>query len=143
MMMTGAEYLNKIATDATLGVSCKARVLGANQYFFKKESFFIDRPDVNIHCPSSVTLGEEFPLEISFTNTLNIPLTECRLILSGPGLQSVRPVKLYKSTIDAGETVNQTINFRARVLGVREVVALLHTRQIQNITGSASMKVVD
>lgn len=139
--MNGDDYLNKIATDATIAVFCKATVRETGQRYFKKETFTVDRPNVVIHTPNSVNVNEEFPVEFVFTNELSIPLTECRLIIDGPGVHSVHPVKLHKSTITAGECIKQTMMFKAHVAGVKELVAQLHTRQLQNVTGSADVQV--
>ena len=141
MTLAAGDYLNKIATDADVSVFCKARVVETNQYFFKKETFTIDRPDVVIDAPRTADMNGEFPVDISFTNKLGVDLTECRLSLLGTGIRPVRTVKLYKSVIEAGVTIKQTFNLRARVAGKKELVALLHTRQLRNITGSASIEV--
>lgn len=139
--MEGKEYLNEIATDATIAVFCQAKVLSTGQRFFQKESFAIDRPDLHVAAPSYVDKGEEFKVDVSFKNELSLPLTECRLLVGGPGIHPVKPVKLYTSTIDAEESVQQTITMKAKSVGTKEIVAQLHTRQLQNITGSISVDV--
>lgn len=139
--LKGEDYLNKIATDAMVTVFCKAKVRETGQRFFKKETFTVDRPDIDLRAPRYVDHGREFEIDISFTNELSISLTECRLVIEGPGIQAVKPIKIAKSVIGAGETLNQTITFKARSMGAKEIVAQLHTRQLQNITGSTRIKV--
>lgn len=139
--MEGKDYLNKIATDATIAVFCQAKVMSTGQRFFQKESFAIDRPDLRVTAPYSVEKGEEFKIDVSFENELSLALTECRLLVGGPGIHPVKPVKLYTSTIGAGETVHQTITLKAKSVGTKEIVAQLHTRQLQNITGSVHIDI--
>lgn len=139
--LAGKDYLNRIATDSTVAVFCTARVLQTGQCYFKKESYQVDRPDIQLVVPDSVSANEQFSVDFSYTNQLDIDLTECRLRIDGPGLQPLHPTKLFKSTISAGETINQTLTFKARSVGVKELVSLLHTRQLQNLTGSAIITV--
>lgn len=141
MALEGKDYLNKIATDAMITVFCKAKVRETGQRFFKKETFTVDHPDIELEAPGSVDRGQEFTVDVSFHNELSIPLTECRLIVEGPGVYSVKPVKIAKSVIGAGDKLNQTITFKARASGFKEIIAHLHTRQLQNITGSTSIRV--
>lgn len=58
------------------------------------------------------------------------------------GITSSKTVRLMSSTIEAGSSLHQTITLVARSSGIKEIVAQLHTRQLQNVTGSAIITVL-
>lgn len=141
MVLKGKDYLNRIASDALITAFCKAKVNETGQRYFTKETFSIERPKLLMVAPRRVTKGEEFNLQVSFSNQLSIDLTSCRLKVEGPGIEAVAGYEMADE-IAGGETVTIDVTMMASSAGSKEIIAHLHTRQLQNITGVCTVTLV-
>ncbi|RXG55143.1 Protein-glutamine gamma-glutamyltransferase K [Armadillidium vulgare] len=91
--------------------------------------------------PESIERGEECRLDFSFENPLDETLTECQLSIEGPGLLRPKEIKIGES-VGPKADFSYSFVFRPRIHGMRKVIANFNSKQLFEISGSKSIKVL-
>ncbi|XP_029637138.1 protein-glutamine gamma-glutamyltransferase K isoform X3 [Octopus sinensis] len=136
------EYVNNRDPDAHIVMYCKAIVKETNQRYITRETFWLDKPHLDLKSDTRVPIGKAFDVLVKFTNTLTIPLTGGHLNIEGPGMQRVPSIKIKKA-IAPGEEFRETVQLKARRIGRKEVIANFYCKQIVDITGVIEVDVVE
>ncbi|XP_078000941.1 protein-glutamine gamma-glutamyltransferase K-like isoform X2 [Glandiceps talaboti] len=89
--------------------------------------------------PSKLKRDEEFSVNISFTNPLPITLTECRFNLEGLRFQQSKIIQ--QGDIEAEADVKVSFNLTPKLAGRKVLVATLHTKELQGISGSLQLEI--
>jgi len=134
------DYLNRLDEDAMLGIYSMVRVQETGQCYSEQDTYNIDKPDLDLKVIGYPQKGKQFEVEIRFTNPLATKLTGVRLFLEGPGIQKELNVQI-KKTLNPNEELVAKVTLTPRIVGSREIIANLHSKQVTGITGVAEVTV--
>ncbi|XP_064610806.1 protein-glutamine gamma-glutamyltransferase K-like isoform X2 [Liolophura sinensis] len=134
MSLKCSDYINGVEADAHVSVYVHASVKETGQKFMQRQTFWIDKPQLELQAPTTAQVGKSFDLVVKFTNHLSVPVTNGHLNVDGPGIQRLASVKVKKS-IAPGEEIKETVQLKPRRLGRKEIIANFYCKQISDITG--------
>ncbi|XP_050294065.1 hemocyte protein-glutamine gamma-glutamyltransferase-like [Anthonomus grandis grandis] len=133
------DYLDKLVEQGLIKIYALATVDETKQTWSEEDDFTMTLPTVTINLPEVVGVNEACDVQFSFTNPLNMPLTQCTYTIEGPGLQMPKSHK-YR-TVMPQETVTLQHTFKAKKAGERNIVISFTSSEIRNINASKSIRI--
>lgn len=121
-------------------VECSCKVKETNHLFVDEDSFIMDKPDLDVKGPKSCGVGESVTIEVSFTNSLPITLTNCTLDIEGGKIQKPRTITLTES-VGASELFKKSFDVTPTKVGTRTVNVVFNSKDLENISGSVEIEV--
>ncbi|ESO91068.1 hypothetical protein LOTGIDRAFT_122446, partial [Lottia gigantea] len=142
MVLKCSEYINCQDGDAHVNVYATAKVRETGQRFAARDSFWLEKPTVEVKTEGNAKLGESFEAVVVLVNTLSAPLTNGIINIEGPGLSRVVDIKTKKS-IGPGEEYRETVKLSSKRVGRAEIIANFHCKQITDVCGVGSIEIVN
>ncbi|ELU05871.1 hypothetical protein CAPTEDRAFT_125845, partial [Capitella teleta] len=134
-------YFNLLDEDATIGVYVMAKVQETGQVFTDRESFWVDKPDLDVSVQSdTLKVNRETKVKVRFLNPIDVTLTSIELTLDGPGLQRDIKVPIHRSIQPLQELVEE-IPFTPKFPGKREIMVSLRSKQLSGLHGSVAVEI--
>lgn len=132
-------FLDRVESRLAMKISVYTRVLQTDQVFMYTESFQLDWPTLNIDVPHRARVGQPLTAKVTFLNPLNVPLGMSVLSLEGSGIE-------YSSHFEVGEvppncSMTEDMTFVPLRSGERVLVVTFHSKELQDVTGNAVIKV--
>ncbi|CAG9771687.1 unnamed protein product [Ceutorhynchus assimilis] len=133
------EYLDKLVDHGSIKIYALATVQETKQTWSEEDDFTMLLPVLNISMPESCVVHQPCEIDFSFTNPLNIQLTNCIYTIEGPGLQKPKTVK--HENIEPRTEVRFNHTFTPQKIGARKLVVSFTSKQIQNISASSIVRI--
>jgi len=125
-------YTDALLDCCMLHVSVWARVQQTNQCWVASEDFRLRKPHLTAKGPSEAVKGEEFEVQASFTNPLDVALTQCSVAVDGLARELVFPQK----NVPAKGTFTCTLPITAYKVGQKELIMVFSSKQLDDINAS-------
>lgn len=133
------DYLDKLVDMANIKMSCMVQVKETNQFHCDSDDFRLLKPELTLKAPAEVKVGEEYEVEVSFTNPLPRSLTKCEFEIEGAGV--IKTQKFKHNTIGPHAEGKVVAKVTARKAGQREIVASFDSKELADVCGSTLIKV--
>ncbi|CAI9716228.1 hemocyte protein-glutamine gamma-glutamyltransferase-like isoform X1 [Octopus vulgaris] len=118
-------------------VYCKVKQ--TDQMFVFNDSYQLDWPYLTIEVPPKIRVRDEVMARISFVNPLDIPLTNCELMLEGNGFERIYEIRV--SDVPPHGNFMEEIVFIGRKIGEKQLVATFYCQELCDIVGSSMLQV--
>ncbi|KAL1500916.1 hypothetical protein ABEB36_006335 [Hypothenemus hampei] len=139
MLVAPEEYLGKLVDHGLMKIYAIASVEETKQTWSEEDDFTMVLPKLAIEQPEICKVLEEYPVKFSFTNPLNITLTECQYTVEGPGIQKPHSKKL--PDVQPQEFVEFEHVFIGKKVGIRKLFVTFTSKQIPQLIASALVKI--
>ncbi|XP_070559597.1 protein-glutamine gamma-glutamyltransferase K-like [Ptychodera flava] len=138
MEVAFTDYADVLVEHGAMKLDVMGQIKETNEIFAEEDNFALASPDLNMmikakNGSSNPKLGEEFTLAIDFINPLHNRLTDVQIFLESPKLQ--KPKSFSFRNQPAKQKVRYNIPFTPRTSGARKLVATMHCRELQGVTG--------
>ncbi|KAL5022509.1 hypothetical protein ScPMuIL_001664 [Solemya velum] len=137
-----SDYINSVDCDSHINIYVMALVKETNQRHIQRETYWLEKPHLDLKSDRTAQLGKPFDVSIKLVNPLGVPLTNGVIYVEGPGMQRIAAVKVKKS-ISSGEEIRETIQVKPRRLGRKEIIANFHCKQMCDVTGVTEVEIID
>merc|ERR1719369_319605 len=127
------DYEEKLVDMAFVRITVTGFVQETSQSFVDEFDFRFNKPWLNIEVPE-MRANEETEATFSFTNPLEIPLTDCFLTMEVSGSVRPRTIRIDRE-VRPRETFTYTQAFIPRTSGNRRFVACFVSRQLVDVVG--------
>jgi len=141
MMVTYDEYAPELSDQANFNIGCLASVVDTDYEFFTQDDFRVRKPDIRISAPTDVTLGEEFPVDVSFINPLPVQLNKPKFVIEGPGFG--QPIKIALATVAPNDEAKTRVMMKALRAGEKTIAAKFYSTQLSDVDGFFSLTVTN
>jgi len=133
------DYEDKLLGMANIKITVTGFVQETHQSFVDEFDFIFKKPFMGIKV-ADVRVGEDSEVAISFSNPVDVALTDCFLTIEVSG--SVRPstIRLDRD-VRPGESFTFTHRFVARKAGQHRMVACFVSQQLKDVVGHRSILV--
>ncbi|XP_015109544.1 hemocyte protein-glutamine gamma-glutamyltransferase [Diachasma alloeum] len=136
---TVEEYLDKLVEYANMKLYAIAVVQETNQTWADEDDFQVIKPTIKVEIEGDPVVGQPSTITLSFTNPLNLYLTECVFNYAGPGLSKNKTIKFR----DVGplEDVRVEHQLVPQKAGQQKIIATFTSRQLVDVTGAVAVDV--
>ncbi|XP_055892689.1 hemocyte protein-glutamine gamma-glutamyltransferase-like isoform X1 [Biomphalaria glabrata] len=132
VVATQADYDGKLKDCCMLDVTIWAVVQETEQYFTKKDDFRLRKPHLAIKAPSEAVSGQQFTVDVSFTNPLNRDLTNCYVVVDG----LAQSFKFPQTNVAANSTFMATLPIIPTKVGKTDLIISFNSDQLEDINVS-------
>jgi len=134
------DYLDKLIDDGKLKIYAHATVEETKQNWANSDFVDLDKPDliVTLMTPGA-QVGRPLVVDVSFINPLAVTLTDCKLMIEGPGVERTKTIQLRD--VKPGDVVSEVVALRPRRGGIREVMATFSSKQLVGLNGSVEIRI--
>ena len=87
-----SEYIGKVQDQLMVNISAFVTVKETDSVFVDKETFRFKTPDIALSVKDQIDVGNSEPVTVSFTNPLDVVLSNVKWFVEGAGL--TKPIKL-------------------------------------------------
>lgn len=140
LSVPGKDYQSKLNPEASLELCAAFTVQHTKQHFVARKAFTLEKPPLQISVPDSVKSGVDEEGTVTFTNPLNITLTNASVHVEGSAVMAT--VHEFPKPIKAQEKVSCVFTVRGRRSGTRQVMATFSSDQLCGVDGACSVEVV-
>jgi hypothetical protein len=116
-------------------------VVETNQYHCQTHDIQLVKPSLKIKLPETVNVGEQFELEVNFTNPLPKTLNCCEIIVDAHNL-SQHPVTHCHESIRQHAQCKLITRLNATQTGIKQIVVTFYSTELYDVAGSAFINVV-
>jgi hypothetical protein len=136
--LTVDEYLSKRVEFGNFRVVGFARISDTNETFASEQTLELQQPSLDISFDGNLELFEEKDshINVSFTNPLNVTLTDCRLTLKDELLFELHDEAL--SDVAAYQKVRLEVPIQPQSSGNSTLIAVVNCEQLYDVHGSVS-----
>ncbi|KAF2351038.1 Transglutaminase N-terminal [Trinorchestia longiramus] len=135
------DYIDKLVDMSFVKITVTAFVQETGQSFIDEFDFRFSKPWLNIDLPE-LHVGTESEATFSFTNPLDIPLTDAFVTMEVSGSVRPRTIRIDRE-VRPHEVFSYTHTFVPRAAGERRLVATFSSRQLQDVVGQRPVVVID
>jgi len=134
------DYLPKIIDDGKLKIYAHCTVEETKQDWSNTDFVEMDKPDliVTLMTPGA-QVGRPLVVDVSFINPLATTLTDCKLMIEGPGVERTKVIQIRD--IKPGDVVSEVVALRPRRGGIREVMATFSSKELVGLNGSVEIRI--
>lgn len=134
------DYLNKMIDDGKLKIYAHATVEETKQNWASSDFVDMDKPDllVTLMTPGA-QVGRPLVVDVSFLNPLAVTLTECKLMIEGPGVERTKIIQIRD--VKPNNVLSEVIALRPRRGGIREVMATFSSKELVGVNGSVEIQI--
>jgi len=134
------DYLDKIVDDGKLKIYAHAHVQESKQNWATSDFVELDKPDLflTVMTPGA-HVGGVLVVDITFMNPLAKDLTDCKLMIEGPGVERTKIIQIRD--VKAGMVLSEVVALRPRRGGLREVMATFNSKQLVGVNGSVEVMI--
>ncbi|XP_060601328.1 annulin-like [Ruditapes philippinarum] len=133
------DYLSKLTDGCMFGVSCMLMVHETKQTFVYNDDMRLRKPHLTIEAPSNARVGEKFKVKVSVKNPLPVTLTNCKLVIEGPGNQ--KPKTVNQSNVEKGKMFEYMFELTPVKAGKKDIIVVFNSTQIEGVDGLYSVTV--
>jgi len=136
------EYLVKMIDDGKLKIYAHAHVEETKQNWANSDFVEMDKPDllVTMMTPGA-QVGRPLVVDVSFVNPLAVTLTDCKLMIEGPGVERTKIIQIRD--VKPRDVLSEVVALRPRRGGIREVMATFSSKQLVGVNGSVEIQIGD
>ncbi|KAK8383906.1 hypothetical protein O3P69_015979 [Scylla paramamosain] len=135
------EYWEKLVEHCMMKIYAICRVEETQQTWTDEDDFTVEKPRLNIQVTGEPRVRNMCEVTMSFTNPLDVPLTNCHISMDGPGLMRPRSIDITDNVAPNQEFVYST-RFMPRIHGERKLIIAFNSKELFDITGSKTLVVV-
>lgn len=135
-----SEYWKKMVEQCMIKIYTICCVKETGQTWTDEDDFQVEKPTLNIETPEEVQVKKVSEATLSFTNPLDVPLTECQLSVDGAGLMRPKAIKI-DSVVPPKGVFSHTVQFLPRIHGERKIIATFNSKELFDIVGSKTVDV--
>lgn len=134
------DYLKKMIDDGKLKIYAHAAVEETKQNWANTDFVEMDKPDlyVTLMTPGA-QVGRPLVVDVSFINPLAVSLTDCKLMIEGPGVERTKIIQIRD--VKPNDVVSEVVALRPRRGGIREVMATFSSKQLVGVNGSVEIQI--
>lgn len=137
-----SEYWKKLVEHCMMKIYAICRVEETGQTWTDEDDFSVEKPRLEIQINTSeVRVRNMCEATFSFTNPLDMPLTDCNLSIDGAGLMRPRAINI-KNDVAPKAKFTHTIKFLPRVHGQRKIIATFNSKELFDVNGSKTLTVL-
>ncbi|KAG0725052.1 Hemocyte protein-glutamine gamma-glutamyltransferase [Chionoecetes opilio] len=143
MTVQYSEYWKKLVEHCMMKIYAICRVEETGQTWTDEDDFTVEKPrlEIKIQKEKEVRVRKMCEATFSFTNPLDVPLTDCQLSVDGAGLMRPRAITV-KNDIAPQAKFTHTMRFLPRVHGQRKVIATFNAKELFDVSGSKTLTVL-
>ncbi|KAK5646601.1 hypothetical protein RI129_005065 [Pyrocoelia pectoralis] len=134
-----SDYINKLVDHSLVKIYAIANVKETKQSWCEEDDFVLTKPTIKIDVKEKGSLGEDIKATFSFTNPIDVKLTNCKYTVEGHGL--IRPKTVDFRDVNGKETVTFTETLTPTLAKQRTLVASFSSKEMQGVQGSTSITV--
>lgn len=136
------DYLPKIIDDGKLKIYAHATVEESQQSWSGSDFVEMDKPEliVTLMTPGAA-VGRPLVVDVSFINPLAVTLTDCKLMIEGPGVERTKVLQLRD--VKPNNVFSEVVALRPRRGGIREVMATFSSKQLMGVDGSVEIEIAE
>ncbi|XP_009704362.1 PREDICTED: protein-glutamine gamma-glutamyltransferase 4 [Cariama cristata] len=138
---TYMKTLALVEDEVLIHITAIAEVQGTNDKLTKETTMSFEYPPITIQMPETAQLNKEFPCAFVFTNKLNVPLDNCKLVVEGLGI--FKMTTFDEGDIKPGRIMKSEITCTPTRTGERKIVAKLTSTQIKAISTEKSITITE
>jgi len=135
-----ADYEDKLVDMSFIKISVSGFVQETGQSFIDEFDFRFNKPWIKIEIPGEMKVGEKCEANFTFTNPLDMPLTDCFFTMEVSGSVRPRTMRVEKE-VRPGEVFSHSQSMVPRTSGERRMVATFTSRQLVDIVGQKPVMV--
>ncbi|CAL4062123.1 unnamed protein product [Meganyctiphanes norvegica] len=139
--LDASDYQDRLVDQGFVKITASGYVTESKQSFVDEMDYQFEKPRMSIEC-SECQVGQECTATFTFTNPLDVTLTECFFSFEIGGCFRPKTIRLNRE-VRARETFTFTQNFVPRRPGDRRMVACFTSRQLHDICGTRKLSVRD
>ncbi|XP_033341899.2 hemocyte protein-glutamine gamma-glutamyltransferase [Megalopta genalis] len=141
LTVTEDDYLDKLVEYCIMKLYCIATVKETRQTWADEDDFQVLKPNIMIKIDGDPTVGKPSTISLSFVNPLRRVLTDCKFNYAGPGLSKNKT--LVFRNVQPEEHIYVEHQLIPQKSGSQKIIATFSSKQLVDITGSASVDVLD
>ncbi|XP_050728969.1 hemocyte protein-glutamine gamma-glutamyltransferase-like [Eriocheir sinensis] len=142
MTVQYSEYWAKLVEQCMMKIYSICRVEETGQTWTDEDDFNVEKPTLNIQMTDNeVRVRKSCEATFSFTNPLDVPLTDCKLSVDGAGLMRPRAITIKQDVAPQAE-FSHTIRFLPRIHGQRKIIATFNSKELFDVNGSKTVEVL-
>ncbi|XP_066591017.1 hemocyte protein-glutamine gamma-glutamyltransferase-like [Prorops nasuta] len=141
LTVTVDDYLDKLVEYCIMKLYCIATVKETNQTWADEDDFQVLKPSIDVKIEGDPVVGRPSTIVLSFKNPLMRTLTECKFNYAGPGLSKNKTIEFRD--VEPEEEVHVEHQLIPQKSGNQKIVATFTSKELLDITGSASIEVLD
>nr|XP_033341897.1 hemocyte protein-glutamine gamma-glutamyltransferase-like [Megalopta genalis]XP_033341898.1 hemocyte protein-glutamine gamma-glutamyltransferase-like [Megalopta genalis]XP_033341899.1 hemocyte protein-glutamine gamma-glutamyltransferase-like [Megalopta genalis]XP_033341900.1 hemocyte protein-glutamine gamma-glutamyltransferase-like [Megalopta genalis]XP_033341901.1 hemocyte protein-glutamine gamma-glutamyltransferase-like [Megalopta genalis] len=141
LTVTEDDYLDKLVEYCIMKLYCIATVKETRQTWADEDDFQVLKPNIMIKIEGDPTVGKPSTISLSFVNPLRRVLTDCKFNYAGPGLSKNKT--LVFRNVEPEEHIYVEHQLIPQKSGSQKIIATFSSKQLVDITGSASVDVLD
>jgi hypothetical protein len=136
----GRQYIHHLKDQNMLHFFIVAKTRETNQLFFIHKYHQFDPLSVQIKAPSSVAVGDNVRIILSFHNSLSFSLSHISFIFQAQELYAHKEIA-YRQLLLPGKKAFVTINVTATIGGSFTMLASMHCHQLTDIRGQKQIQI--
>ncbi|XP_047471047.1 hemocyte protein-glutamine gamma-glutamyltransferase-like isoform X3 [Penaeus chinensis] len=141
LRLDASEYQDRLVDMGFIKVTASGFVNENKQSYIDEHDFQFEKPRMSIEV-AECQVGQECTATFSFSNPLDVPLTDCFFSMEVGGACRPRTMRVNRE-VRPRETFTYTQTFVPRRSGDRRLVAAFTSRQLHDITGSRKLTIRD
>ncbi|CAG5134109.1 unnamed protein product [Candidula unifasciata] len=130
--VTPEEYDGHLKDGCMIDVSIMAHVEETSQNFAKKMDYRLHKPHLTAKAPAEVKENEEFKLDVSFTNPLNMALTQCGVTVDGVAIRRT----FQQGNVPPHGTFSASLPVQPEKTGQGDIIIIFNSRELEDINTS-------
>lgn len=135
--VTADQYYHKLVEYGMVKLVALCNVKETSYSWADEDHFEFLKPRIKVEVLSKAIWNKPLRLRFSFTNPLNLSLTDCLLTVDGPGL--VRPNKIPIDKVGPKAEMVKEVDVRPTKEGDTTMVATFNSKELINLSGSSSV----
>lgn len=136
-----SEYQDRLVDMGFIKLTATGHVTESKQSYIDEFDFQFDKPRMSIEV-AECQVGQECTATFSFSNPLDVSLTDCFFCMEIGGSYRPRTFRINRE-VRPRETFTYSQTFVPRRSGDRRLVATFTSRQLHDVTGSRKMTIRD
>ncbi|KAG7205076.1 hypothetical protein KM043_005453 [Ampulex compressa] len=141
LTVTVDDYLDKLVEYCIMKLYCIATVKETRQTWADEDDFQVLKPSITVKIEGEPVVGKPSTISLSFKNPLKRTLTNCMFNYAGPGLAKNKSLPFRE--VAPEEEVYVEHQLVPQKSGEQKIIATFTSKELVDITGSASVEVLD
>ncbi|KAG7166394.1 Hemocyte protein-glutamine gamma-glutamyltransferase-like 2 [Homarus americanus] len=130
----------KLVEQCMIKIYAISRVKETGQTWTDEDDFQVEKPKLEIQTSEDIQVRKTCKATFSFTNPLDMPLTDCQLSVDGAGLMRPKAIKIDGEVAAKGK-FSHTIQFLPRIHGERKIIASFNAKELFDVAGAKTVTV--
>jgi len=136
------DYEDKVQGLANVKITVTGFVQETQQSYVQEFDYVFKKPFLNLKASPELRVGEEGSASLSFTNPLDVALTDCFFTFEMAGAVRPRTVRV-DGDVRPGQQFSYTHPFMARRAGEHLMVACFSSQQLSDVVGHLTVPVLE